>query len=207
MDSLQYIFILIPPMLLAITVHEFAHGLVADRLGDPTPRMSGRLSLNPFRHLDPVGTLVFLMTRMIGWAKPVPVNPHNLRGGERAMIWVALAGPLSNLLLAVAGNLFYKAFFATDLATYLPASWSLPLLMMVRTGIMINLALAVFNLIPVPPLDGGRVLLGLMSKRYNMMWLENYGFIILILLIFTGMLNLILVPFMHYTSLIFGIRG
>ena len=207
MDSLQYLFILIPPMLLAITVHEYAHGLVADRLGDPTPRIAGRLSLNPIKHLDPVGTIVFFLTRMIGWAKPVPVNPLNLKNGERSMVWVALAGPFSNLLLAVVGKVLYEGFFSAGLHQSLPQSWSLPLLLMIRTGIMLNLALALFNLIPIPPLDGGRILLGALPKGHSLAWLENYGFIILILLIFTGTLNLILMPFLHYTSLIFGIRG
>lgn len=207
MDSFQYLFILIPPMLLTITVHEYAHGLVADRLGDPTPRMVGRLSLNPFKHLDPIGTIVFFLTRMIGWAKPVPVNPFNLRNGERSMVWVALAGPLSNLLLAIIGKVLYEAFFIAGLHQSLPPSWAMPLLLMLKTGIMLNLALAVFNLIPIPPLDGGRILLGILPKGYNLTWLERYGFIILIFLIFTGTLNLILMPFLHYTSLIFGIRG
>ncbi len=207
MESLQYIFILIPPMLLAITVHEYAHGLVADRLGDPTPRMAGRLTLNPIRHLDPIGTLVFFLTRMIGWAKPVPVNPLNLKGGERSMVWVALAGPASNLILALLINLLYNAFFLLRLHETLPASWSVPLLLMLKTGMILNLALAVFNLLPIPPLDGGRILMGVMPRRFDLSWLENYGFLILILLIFTGALDRILMPFLYYTSLILGIRG
>lgn len=201
-NSILQFIILAPPILLAITFHEFCHGYVAYRLGDPTAKMAGRLTLNPIKHLDLMGTLVFFMTRMIGWAKPVPVDFRNLRNPHRDMFWVALAGPAANLILAwLSANLFS---FLGNMISPNPSEFSLqvliPLLLMARVSIQINIGLAVFNLIPVPPLDGGRILTGLLPPRQAMQFaqLERYGFVVLILLIFTGATDVVIYPVIRY---------
>lgn len=196
---------LLLPMLLAITLHEVAHGWMADRLGDPTARLLGRLSLNPFRHLDPIGTAVFLLTRFIGWAKPVPVDVRNLRRPRQDMMWIALAGPGANLLLATASALLLH------LLPYLSSPWNLwlfePLFRMTQKSVVINLALMVFNLIPVPPLDGGRIVNGLLSARgalrYNQV--EPFGFLIVIALIASGAFDYTLYPIIGGLIRLYGL--
>jgi Zn-dependent protease len=153
---------LLPAVLLALTVHEYAHGLVADRLGDPTPRDAGRLTLNPLRHLDPVGTLMLLVAH-IGWARPVPVDPGNFDHPRRGMIWVSLAGPLANMAAASAFGLLLRFIPPGVLADSGPIG--LGLLSFLLWGLFINLVLAVFNLLPLPPLDGSKVLQGLLPPR------------------------------------------
>src|SRR3989304_3031407 len=145
---------MVVPMLLAITFHELAHGWVADRLGDPTPRLSGRLTFNPIKHLDLVGPLVFFFTRMIGWAKPVPVNPYNFRNPRQDMIWVALAGPLTNLALAAASALAFRGLEWLAFSSYSSVLILTPVMHMARASVIINVGQAVFNIIPIPPLDG-----------------------------------------------------
>ncbi len=166
-------------LLLAVVVHECAHGFVADKLGDPTARLSGRLTLNPIKHIDPIGSILlpFIMTKMgfypFGWAKPVPVNFRNLRNPKRDMMLVALAGPGINLVMAGVLSLFL----------HLP----LPhfLFRFIESAIMINLALAVFNMLPVPPLDGSRILMGLLPDSLGRLYsqLEPFGIIIVIFLL------------------------
>jgi len=191
------IVLLAPPILLAVTVHECSHGWMADRLGDPTARLAGRLTLNPIKHLDVVGTLVFLLTRMIGWAKPVPVNPYNLRNPRRDMLWISLAGPSANLITAVLSALVYRLAAAQVVFGGPPGVWFwLPLLYMAQFSVMVNVGLAFFNLLPVHPLDGSKILAGLLSPgaaaKYEQ--LAPYGFIILLLLIFSNVLDYILFP-------------
>ena len=195
-DTLRQLTILVVPVLLAITFHELAHGWVADRLGDPTPRLSGRLTFNPIKHLDLVGTLVFLFTRMIGWAKPVPVNPHNFRNPRQDMIWVALAGPLTNLALAAASALAFRGLEWLAFSPYSSAVILTPVLHMARASVIINVGLAVFNIIPIPPLDGSRVLSGLLPYREALAYsrLEPYGFIILLALLFVGAIDWAIYP-------------
>ena len=201
MESLiAKISIMLVPGLFAITLHEVSHGYVADKLGDPTARLLGRLTLNPFRHLDPIGTLALLFFGF-GWAKPVPVNFHNLRRPKNDMIWVALAGPLTNFSLAVLSALLLRSLGA------IPESWlaawptlgelQLPLTLMASFSLYINLILGLFNLLPIPPLDGGRVLAGLLPDRQGAVLarLEPFGFILLILLVFfTGLWQRVFFP-------------
>ncbi len=196
-DILLIIVLLTPPMLLAVTVHELAHGLVAYRLGDPTAKMAGRLTLNPLKHLDPIGTLVFVFTRMIGWAKPVPVNPYNLRDPKRDMIWVSLAGPASNLLVAVVSAILFRLLVNMPLGSGpLVDKVLLPMGMMLKLSVTLNIGLAVFNLLPVPPLDGSKILMGVLPYKQAIAYsrLEPYGFFILIGLIFLRITDYIIFP-------------
>lgn len=198
---IQKISIWIIPVLFAITVHEVAHGWVARRFGDKTAFMLGRLSLNPFKHIDPIGTVVVpaLMLLMqapaFGWARPVPVNYSNLRNPKRDMVYVAAAGPLSNLIMA----LFWALIVRLGMALAATGAWfSMPLVYMGSAGIFINLILMVLNLFPLLPLDGGRVLAGLLPTRLAGKYsrIEPYGIWILIGLLVSGVLFRILSPFL-----------
>ncbi len=168
-------------LVVAFTVHELSHAVVADRLGDPTPRRMGRITLNPVAHLDPVGSLMLLLVGL-GWARPVLVNPLNLRGDRQtAMALVAAAGPLSNLALAVLGAIPLRLVLATGAATgFLPG--------LLIEFVYINLALAFFNLIPIPPLDGFKILLGGLPPRLaeQVRPLEQFGFIMLIAIVYAA---------------------
>ena len=177
--SIQELAINIPVFLLALTIHEFAHGWVADWLGDRTARLQGRLTLNPLAHLDPIGTLAIILIGF-GWAKPVPVDYRYLRNPRRDMMIIAISGPASNLLLAVAImgvlQLFPWHLVGAD------AKWLVePVSLMLRTGVWVNVVLAVFNLVPIPPLDGSRVVSGLLPLRQALVYdrLERYGFLII----------------------------
>lgn len=193
------IFILILPLILiTVMIHEVAHGFVADRLGDPTPRIAGRLTLNPFSHLDIVGTLVLIFTQRFGWAKPVPVNPFNFENPQRDMALVATAGPSANLIFAYLLGFFLRSGYVTEN--------SLTGLILILT-IQLNLGIAIFNLIPVPPLDGSKILMGLLSERsaYKYAQFEQYGFIILLFILIMGgeILNLTLLPILEFLFKIF----
>lgn len=182
----------IPALLIALTFHEFAHGYAANQLGDPTARFQGRLTLNPLVHLDPIG-LLMLWFAGFGWAKPVPVNPLNFRGDKKqGMVLVAAAGPGINLVLAFVALIlqgFIFVFFYNDV-----------LLSLVGTLVTYNILLAIFNLIPIPPLDGSKILAGLLPFRYDYYFrqLEQYGPFLLILLVFTGAFGLIIWPLASY---------
>lgn len=188
------------PILFAISLHEVAHGWVASWFGDQTARFSGRLTLNPLNHIDLVGTIIvplfmLLTTNFVfGWAKPVPVDPRNMRNPRRDMLFVALAGPLANLLMALAWGGLAKLGLMLDMQGN---EWlGMPLMLMGRTGIMINVVLAVLNLLPLPPLDGGKVLMSALPPRtaYQLSVLEPYAFLILVLLMFSGVLSHIMLP-------------
>jgi Zn-dependent protease len=187
------------PVLFAITVHEVAHGWVARRLGDPTAMMLGRLTLNPIKHIDPIGTvlvpavLLFTGGFIFGWAKPVPITVRNLRHPEKDMAWVAAAGPVSNLLMALMWAAVVK--LGVVFGQHFP-SFVEPLLLMGQYGIMINLVLAVLNILPIPPLDGSRVLAAFVPGpwAYQMSRFEAYGLIVVAVLIFTGVLGAIMGP-------------
>jgi Zn-dependent protease len=193
----QRISISVIPILLAVILHEVAHGWVADRLGDSTARYSGRLTLNPVAHIDLFGTiilpLVLLMSGVFifGYAKPVPINPYNLRNPRRDIIWVSLAGILTNLALAAVSAMLFRILISSS-----AGSWSFivsPLVMMLMASVRINIILAVFNALPIPPLDGSRVLAHLLPPEQSAVFtkLEPYGFIIILFLFFTGMIDFI----------------
>jgi len=195
-----YVFITFVVLLLSLTVHEAAHAITADRLGDPTARLLGRVSLNPAVHVDPIGTLLFpliaLLTNVpvLGWAKPVPVNITRLRGHwKRKFMLIAAAGPASNVLLAIAASLLLHFVPVTG---RLEEATLAPLATFLRQAVGLNVLLAVFNMVPVPPLDGGNVLAGVLrgpvAEAYER--LRPYGFMILYGLMFTGILTTIISP-------------
>lgn len=195
--------IMLVPALFAIMAHEVSHGYVAERFGDPTARLLGRLSLNPMKHLDPIGTVaVFIFG--FGWAKPVPVNAGNFRRPRRDMIWVALAGPLSNLSLALLSALLLHLLGFIDQQgggqSQLYVQVSTPVKMMAGFSLYINALLGVLNLVPLPPLDGGRILTGILPEKQALLVsrLEPFGFILILLIVFfTDIWSLVLAPVVH----------
>ena len=191
------------PVLLAITLHEAAHGYVARHFGDPTADLAGRITLNPLRHIDPVGTLLVPASILalsslfgaggilFGWAKPVPVNFSRLRNPKADMLWVAAAGPFTNLIMALGWAILFRIALIGE-----PGAYTLPLLKMADAGMQINAVLMVLNLLPLPPLDGGRIAVSLLPQHlaWRFARLEPYGFPILLVLLFTGVLGSILWP-------------
>lgn len=203
-DFISELILLAPPILLALTFHEFAHGYIAYRLGDPTARMAGRLTLNPLKHLDPVGTIALFFIH-IGWAKPVPVNPVYFRNPKKDMLWVALAGPLTNLVLALFSAMVVKVVLTVaTILPHTPATAAIlgPFIKMMVISVWINLVLCIFNFLPVPPLDGSRILTGLLPDDLARSYLkiERYGFIIIILLAFSGILSRIINPVIIFAN-------
>ena len=202
LNLVQTIAVYALPVIFAITLHEAAH-YVAKHFGDLTAYAEGRVSLNPLRHIDPIGTVVLPLALLaisklfagsgilFGWAKPVPVNFANLRHPKRDMLWVAAAGPFSNLVMALLWALAVKIGIAAP-----DSYFALPLALMGAAGVFINAIIMVLNLLPLPPLDGGRILVSLLPHRlaYNVSRIEPYGFIILIVLLFSGVLGMILWP-------------
>jgi Zn-dependent protease len=204
LQTLQKVVLLAFPILIAVVLHELAHGYVAYRLGDPTAAREGRLTLNPLAHVDPFGTvilpLVLLVTGapfLFGYAKPVPVNFMNLHKPRRDMVLVALAGPLTNLILAALAAMVLKfVLVATIMKGVVPPDSTKLLLQLIHTTLLINVSLAVFNMLPVPPLDGGRVATGLLPRApaLALARLEPYGMLIILLLMTSGALDRILRP-------------
>ncbi len=200
--DLVFVFIGFAVLVASLSVHEAAHAWTADKLGDPTARMLGRVSLNPARHVDPIGTVVFpliaLLTRLplIGWARPVPVNTRNFRNPRRDYVFVAAAGPISNLLLAAVGAVVWQFISAGLSERELAEALVGPVPLFVLLLIEVNVLLAIFNMIPVPPLDGGNVLGGLLPYRLSVEFdrLRPYGILILYALMFTGVLARIIEP-------------
>lgn len=197
LTTIQLLIVLAPPLLLAITLHEVAHGWMALRCGDNTAQSQGRLSLNPIRHIDPIGTvlvpglLAVFGGFIFGWAKPVPVDYHRLRQPKRDMALVAMAGPGANLLMAL-GWALVAAIGHGALGS--ASGWGEPLLLMGGYGVTINVMLGVLNMLPIPPLDGSRVLAGVLPDRYGqwMAQVEPYGLIILVALLAFGLFNVLM---------------
>ncbi|MBI3546836.1 MAG: site-2 protease family protein [Gammaproteobacteria bacterium] len=197
----QFVAVAILPLLFAITVHEVAHGWVAKHFGDPTAQRLGRLTLNPLKHIDPIGTvlvpglLLMLGGFIFGWAKPVPVTWENLRHPKRDMAIVAAAGPVSNLIMAL-----FWAVIARIGEVLGPSSWAgIPMQYMGQFGIEINAVFMILNLLPLPPLDGGRVAVGLLPGpwAWQLARLEQFGFFILLGLMMTGILGRVIGPPIH----------
>lgn len=202
LSTVQYVAAAIIPILFAITLHEVAHGYVANRFGDPTAKMLGRLSLNPLKHIDLVGTIIvpvillMLGGFLFGWAKPVPVSSRNFKNPRVDMIWVAAAGPAANGVMALLWAAILKIsilFFATQ-----PQIFNL-IKTMAAIGIQINLILMILNLVPIPPLDGSKILMGVIPgpAAYKLSLLEPYGFFIVLALLYFGVLSAILEPILN----------
>jgi Zn-dependent protease len=208
--QIQNLLLIAPPILLALTFHEYAHAYMADRLGDDTAKQSGRLSLNPLRHLDPLGTIMIFLVHF-GWAKPVPVNPYRLKNPKKDMLWISAAGPMANMFLAFASGMLFR-FLITATGDFPRYSFMGLLIYVVFMSLQINLALAVFNIIPIAPLDGSKILSGLLPAGFEKMFyfLERYGpFVLLGLILFgsvTGVsiLGGIIWPFVKFFSKIFA---
>ena len=194
----QQLAIQLPPLLFALTVHELAHGWVAFRLGDPTAKLAGRLTMNPLKHLDPLGVLAFVIMK-IGWAKPVPVDPRYFRNPQKDMLLVALAGPGANVLLALASALLARVLVSVPV---LPLFVLQPLVGMLVASVWINIMLAVFNIIPIPPLDGSKVLMGVLPPEAARSFarIEPFGFFILLALVYTGVIGAIILPIIRFAN-------
>lgn len=188
-SSVSELLLLVPVLVFAFTIHELCHGLMAYMLGDSTAKRDGRLSLNPIRHIDPLGMLLILLVGF-GWAKPVMVNPHNLKNPKIDMALIAIAGPISNFIMAFISLLIWHPLFFSVMNTQ---SYVTQVLI---TFASINVMLGVFNLIPIPPLDGSKVLAGLLPDNlyYKFSHLGRYGMIILIIFMITGATSYIVIP-------------
>jgi len=236
-DLIQMLSVIALPLLFAITLHEMAHGWIANKLGDPTAKLAGRLTLNPLAHIDPFGTVILPLMLMIpmllgypsmlfGYAKPVPVNYLNLRRPKEDMTWVAAAGPGMNLLLAVISGVVFRLLLIVDPALLLhvsrfggfaprgdlSSSILVPIAMMMIYSVSLNVLLMLFNLIPIPPLDGGRVLVGVLPNQQAsfVSRIEPYGMLIIIALIFfdpqIGILRTLIWPLINIIgNLILGV--
>ena len=190
---------------LAVIIHEYAHGWVAWKLGDPTAKAAGRLTLNPLAHIDPVGTIFLPLMLLVmhspvvfGWAKPIPVNFHSLKNPKKDMVWVGLAGPAANIIFALLLAFILKFFTLTGSHLFVA---------LLSSGIIINLVLAVFNMLPIPPLDGSRVMMGLLPRDLAMRYatLERYGFIIIFGLLFLGIIGSVIWPLVMFLAQLLGV--
>ena len=217
-DTIRNLLIFALPLLIAIIFHEVSHGFVANKLGDPTARMLGRLTLNPIAHIDLFGTIILPLLLIVshspilfGYAKPVPINSMNFQNPRKGMALSAAAGPVTNILLAIVSFLLWKGVI-TPLEAVIPAATGetilLPLSMILQSSIVVNVALAVFNMIPIPPLDGGRILTGLLPPKQAMSFskIERFGFVIIVLLLYSGIANSIIMPIINSILMVFQVH-
>jgi len=217
-STVQKLIIAAIPILVAITFHEVAHGFVANKLGDPTAKMMGRLTLNPIAHIDPIGTIVvpvmlFILSNgafIFGTAKPVPVNFYNLKRPRRDTALVSAAGPATNIMIAFISILLYiliQVIFPPSSSSTFNQKIMTPLVMMIQYSISFNIFIAAFNLFPVPPLDGGRIATSLLPTKYayHFSKLEPYGILIVLGLWFTGIAHYIIVPIQTFIEIIIQI--
>ena len=190
----------IPGLLIAMVMHEYAHALVADYMGDDTPRLMGRLTLNPMAHIDPIGALMLLVARF-GWAKPVMINPNNFRSWRKGELCVAFAGPAANLIVAFVALVAQVVFSRLDLFT------GTALQLVLSMIVIYNINFAIFNLLPLPPLDGARILMCFLPSEWNyrLASLERYSFIILIALMITPVFSYILIPLQRLVFSVFSL--
>ena len=198
----------VPPILLALSFHEYAHGWMAYRLGDPTAKHEGRLTMNPLAHLDPLGTMMIIIVHF-GWAKPVPVNPMNLKDPKKDMLWIALAGPVSNVIMAAGLGILLRIM--SGMGMRVDGSFLGYFQYMLYFAVMINLVLAIFNMIPIPPLDGSKILFGLLPTEYEESYLrfEQIGPMVLLGLVVINsyfgipIFSMLITPFVSLFSSLF----
>jgi len=222
--NIMNLIFMIPALLFAVIIHELGHGIVAYRLGDPTPKLAGRLTFNPIPHIDPLGSIILPALLLIlnspflfGWAKPVPINPMNFKklGYRKGMAITAFAGPGVNFTAAVIFGVFYQILSNPQTLIALNSIFGkgfidsiiIPILIFLQYSVSINIVLALFNLLPIPPLDGGRILMSLLPPHLERKLepLEQWGFFIVVLLIIVGVFKfVILPPYMFLTSLLLG---
>ena len=206
--NLKFLIIFVPVILFSLTIHEYAHAYIAHKLGDDTAKRLGRLTLNPLKHLDPLGTILLLLVHF-GWAKPVPVDPRNFKDPKKDMLYVAIAGPISNILTAIIAAVILKAILINYGSLAVSANILEPIVQTLYWLIFIGVVLAVFNMLPFPPLDGSRVLYGILPDEmtYSIRKIETYGIFILFGIILLGgsiFSKIITTPFIIFMNL-FGL--
>ncbi len=203
--DLKFLLIFVPVILFSLTIHEYAHAYIANKLGDDTAKRLGRLTLNPLKHLDPIGTILLLLVHF-GWAKPVPVDPRNFKDPKKDMLYVAIAGPISNIITAIISGILLK-FIVFNLASAGAfGAYTVPLIQFLVWMIFIGVVLAVFNMLPIPPLDGSRVLYGLLPDHLanSIKKIETYGILIVFGIILFGgrtFSYIIIYPFLKFLEI------
>ncbi len=203
--DLKFLLIFVPVILFSLTIHEYAHAYIANKLGDDTAKRLGRLTLNPLKHLDPIGTILLLLVHF-GWAKPVPVDPRNFKDPKKDMLYVAIAGPISNIITAIISGILLKFIIFNLASTGAFGAYTLPLIQFLVWMIFIGVVLAVFNMLPIPPLDGSRVLYGLLPDHLanSIKKIETYGILIVFGIILFGgrtFSYIIIYPFLKFLEI------